>query len=192
MGAYWTSFVALGQIVAVCAVLTGSLFYQFKLGELPCPLCVLQRLAFLLVCIGPILIIRTKDEQLQGRQSFDARCFALTIIASLVGAAVSVRQILLHIVPPDKGYGPPILELHLYTWALVVFLCLIISSAAGVMALSDKRRAFPAWIEKGVLLWILVIAIVIASATATMEGFHILLPDDPARYELLRQIGISR
>ncbi len=31
----------------------------------------------------------------------------MTILASLVGSAASIRQILLHIVPPDLGYGPP-------------------------------------------------------------------------------------
>ena len=37
-----------------------------------------------------------------------ARGFALCIFASFIGVAVSVRQILLHIVPPDSGYGPPV------------------------------------------------------------------------------------
>jgi hypothetical protein len=48
---HWTNLVAVGQLVAVCGVLLGSLTYQFVLGELPCPLCVIQRMAFLLACV---------------------------------------------------------------------------------------------------------------------------------------------
>jgi hypothetical protein len=45
----------------------------------------------------------------------------MSVIAAVGGACISIRQILLHIVPPDPGYGDPVLGLHLYTWALLVF-----------------------------------------------------------------------
>ncbi|MEO6846853.1 MAG: disulfide bond formation protein B [Chthoniobacterales bacterium] len=191
MDAYWTRFVAWGQIVAVCFVLTGSVLYQFVLGELPCPLCVMQRLSFLLACVGPILILRARNAEAPSHKSFDARCFALTIFASLAGGAVSGRQILLHIVPPDPGYGPPVLHVHLYTWALIVFVCLIISSAAGVMDLVAHPKVLSSWLVKGAMLWIMTLAVVIVTATFVMEGFHKALPGDPKRYELLHQLRIT-
>jgi disulfide bond formation protein DsbB len=55
--ARWTGFVAAGQLVAICGVLIGSLTYQFTLAELPYLLCVIQRLAFLLACVGPVGIL---------------------------------------------------------------------------------------------------------------------------------------
>ena len=38
--------------------------------------------------------------------------------------AISTRQILLHITPGDPGYGSVVLGLHLYTWALLIFAAL--------------------------------------------------------------------
>src|SRR6202030_3580745 len=99
------------------------------------------------------------------------RGFAWCIFASFVGAAVSVRQILLHIVPPDLGYGPPVLGLHLYTWALVVFCCLILSSALGLLGLSDNARALPDAVTNGISTLVIIIGAVIAVATFAMEGF---------------------
>jgi hypothetical protein len=109
----------------------------------------------------------------------------MTILASLVGAAASIRQILLHIVPPDPGYGPPVLGLHLYSWALFVFGCLIASSAIGLFGLQDRPGAAlrgPAYVLCGLIV---TIGITVALATFVMQGFHVELPGDPTRYELL-------
>ena len=186
----WPSLVAAGQILAVCGVLTGSLAYQFRLGELPCPLCVLRRFSFLLACVGSLGILRNIAPL--GGIACQARGFALCIFASFVGVAVSVRQILLHIVPPDSGYGPPVLGLHLYTWALVVFCCLILSSAFGLIGLSDKARSLPRVITVGIGALVVVIGALIAMATFAMQGFNVFLPASPQNYELFRQIGFQR
>ena len=183
----WPCLVAAGQILAVCGVLLGSLAYQFTLGELPCPLCVLQRFSFLLACVGSLSIMRNVAPP-SGIAS-QARGFALCIFASFVGAAASIRQILLHIVPPDSGYGPPVLGLHLYTWALVVFCCLILSSALGLLGLSDNACALPRVVTNGIGVLIIVIGAVIAVATFAMQGFNLFLPSSPEYYELFRQVG---
>ena len=181
---YWTTLIAGGQLLVVCLVLLGSLSYQFLLGELPCPLCVLQRVAFLLACVGPIGILRRSPAA--NRLMADARDFACTIFASLLGFAISVRQIFLHIVPPDAGYGPPVMGFHLYTWAAFVFLCLIGSSAAGLLRLQPDTQPLPKLATRGLTSLILVIAVIIATATFAMEGFNFLLPDDPGSYQLFR------
>lgn len=183
--AYWTSLAAAAQLVAVCLVLLGSLSYQLILGELPCPLCVLQRVAFLLASVGPMGILLRRESGMD-RSLADARDFAITILASLLGLAVSTRQVLLHIVPPDAGYGPPVMGMHLYTWANVVFLCLIFGSAIGLLGARAETRPLPNPFAKFLTGLILTIAAVIAAATFAMEGFHGLLPDDPQRYELFR------
>ena len=43
------------------------------------------------------------------------------MLAALAGAAVSVRQMLLHILPGDPGYGSPTFGYHYYTWAFILF-----------------------------------------------------------------------
>ena len=181
---HWTSLVAAGQLVAVCGVLGGSLTYQFVLGELPCPLCVIQRMAFLLACVGPIGILLRSVEGRSDRAG-QARGFAMTILASLVGAAASIRQILLHIVPPDPGYGPPVLGLHLYSWALLVFVCLIASSAIGLLGLQDWPEVPPRGPIYALCGLTVGIGVTVAVATFVMQGFHVELPGDPERYELL-------
>jgi hypothetical protein len=79
--------------------------------------------------------------------------------------------------------------LHLYTWALVVFCCLVLSSALGLLGLSDKPNALPPVLTNGISALIVVIGAAIAVATFAMQGFNILLPANPENYELLRQIG---
>jgi len=180
---YVNCLAALGQTLVVCLVLLGSLCFQFFDGELPCPLCVLQRLAFLLACVGPILILRQTGEITYVQA---ARGHALTIFASLLGGMIAVRQILLHIVPPDPGYGPPFLGLHLYTWALIVFVCLIASSAVALVMAPTNGTALPSSVTKPVAVTALALAVIVALATLAMQGPHLLLPDDPEHYELFR------
>jgi hypothetical protein len=113
----------------------------------------------------------------------------MTILASLAGAAAAVRQIFLHIVPPDPGYGPPVLGLHLYSWALLVFGCLIASSAIGLLGLQDSSGV-PAKGPRYILCGLAVtIGITVAVATFVMQGFNVELPGDPMRYELLQTFG---
>ena len=109
------AFGALG----ICFVLLGAYYIQFIEGEIPCPLCLLQRLAMLGVVFGAILNLRF---------GISTRHYAISLISALVGASISIRQILLHIVPGtgSTGYGSPILGLHLYTWAFIIFAAAIL------------------------------------------------------------------
>ena len=46
------------SLYAVAAVLATAYAAQFILHELPCPLCLLQRIAFAMLAVGPILNVR--------------------------------------------------------------------------------------------------------------------------------------
>jgi hypothetical protein len=85
-----------------------------------------------------------------------------------------------------------VLGLHLYSWALIVFCWLILSSALGLLGVSDQPRAFPSVITNGIGALIIVIGAVIALATFAMQGFNTFLPGDPQNYELFRQVGFQR
>src|SRR6478735_4709324 len=86
---------ALG-LYAIALVLIVAFAAQLVLHELPCPLCLLQRIQFAVLAIGPILNIRWGP-----RPSH----YALSLLAAAAGAAFSTRQVLLHIMPGDAGYG---------------------------------------------------------------------------------------
>ncbi len=98
---------ALG-LYAIAAVLAAAFAAQLLLHELPCPLCLLQRIQFAMLAIGPILNIRHGP-----RPSH----YAVSLFAAIAGAAFATREVLLHIMPGDPGYGSALLGFHYYTWA---------------------------------------------------------------------------
>ena len=102
---------ALG-LYAIALVLAAAFAAQLLLGELPCPLCLLQRIQFALLAIGPILNVRFGP-----RPSH----YAASLLVAAAGAAFAMRQILLHIMPGDPGYGSALLGYHYYTWAFIGF-----------------------------------------------------------------------
>ena len=118
---------ALG-LYAVALVLAAAFAAQLLLHELPCPLCLLQRIQFAVLAIGPILNVRFGP-----RPSH----YALSLLAAVAGAAFSTRQVLLHILPGDAGYGTALFGYHYYTLALIGFVTAIILLAA--MQLFDRQ-----------------------------------------------------
>lgn len=104
----------------ICGVLLGGYSVQFLKHELPCPLCLLQRLSMIGVAMGPLLNLRF---------GIYPAHYAVSILSALFGGFVSLRQISLHICPGFSSFGEPVLGLELYTWALVVFACSIFVSA---------------------------------------------------------------
>ena len=165
------------SLYALALVLLLGFYFQLGWHELPCPLCLLQRVAFVALAVGPILNIRYGP-----RPSH----YALSMLAALVGVTASVRQVMLHILPGDKGYGSPIMGLHFYTWAALFFLLAI--ALIGIVMLFDRQftdtpSTPPAFAR--IAVW-LVILLVTANALSTLLecGFAV-CPEDPVRYLLL-------
>ena len=117
-----------GAKAGVTAILGLAFAWQFAYDELPCPLCLLQRVAFMLAGVGLLLNLRLGPSPMH---------YAMTIAASLGGMVASGRQVLLHIAPGDAGYGTPFLGLHFYTWAFIAFGALIVFC---VLMLSVDRK----------------------------------------------------
>jgi disulfide bond formation protein DsbB len=170
------------SLYALALILAAAFAAQLLLHELPCPLCLLQRIQFTALAIGPILNIRFGP-----RPSH----YALSLLAAVVGAAFSTRQILLHILPGDAGYGSALLGYHYYSWALIGFAAAIVLLAA--VLLFDRQfedRAAPAAAPGAfarIAVW-LVIALTAANAGSTLLecGFGA-CADDPVVYELLKR-----
>ncbi|MES2599194.1 MAG: disulfide bond formation protein B [Pseudomonadota bacterium] len=169
------------SLYGVAAVLAAAFAAQFMLNELPCPLCLLQRIMFTALAIGPILNIRFGP-----RPSH----YALSLLAALIGAMVSTRQVLLHIMPGDAGYGSALLGYHYYTWALLGFIAAI--ALLSVILLFDKqfdstRTAPPASAFARTAVW-LVIGLTALNVISTLVecGFGA-CADNPVVYELLKR-----
>lgn len=180
-------------VLAYTVVMLSAFFIQFVKGEFPCPLCMLQRYGMILATLGALLIIMQarRGELTTARY---AQGLGMGLVGVLAGASVSVRQIELHILPGDPGYGEPFLRLHLYTWAFITFAIVMIY--VGVMLMLMPRGIpeapppdSPLRKVSTVIIW-LFMGVVAANVVAIifLEGFAWVLPDDPDSYTLIDQI----
>ncbi|MEY3082401.1 MAG: hypothetical protein RJA94_2386 [Pseudomonadota bacterium] len=176
-------------IIAYTLVIGISLLLQFVGGELPCPLCMLQRYAMILSTLGAVWIIRqaqrgvlTWDRYVQG--------LGMGTLGAFAGAVFASRQILLHILPGDQGYGGAVLGLHLYSWAFVTFCVVILFTALlGIIAPAalpeaPARNSMAARISSAVGLAFLAVVAINAVMIVFLEGFAWVLPDNPTGYAL--------
>jgi disulfide bond formation protein DsbB len=173
---------ALG-LYAVALVLAAAFAAQLWLDELPCPLCLLQRIQFAFLAIGPMLNVRFGP-----RPSH----YAFSLLAATVGAAVAMRQILLHIMPADPGFGSALLGYHYYTWAFIGFALAI--AATAVMLLFDSQfasdsttttRAVDPWVA--LAAWLVIALTAVNVISTLLECGFAACPDNPVGYELLRR-----
>ena len=115
------------------------------------------------------------------------RGMAVSALGAIAGLIISSRQVLLHILPGDSGYGTPVLGLALYTWVSIA--CLVVLLVATVTSLFHDRLE-PAPVERlnivsKASLWLLTLVILVNAATVfALAGFNLFLPDNPTGYRL--------
>jgi disulfide bond formation protein DsbB len=169
-------------LYGVALVLAAAFAAQLWLGELPCPLCLLQRIAFALLAIGPMLNVRFGP-----RPSH----YAWSLLAAAAGATVAMRQILLHVMPGDPGFGSALLGYHYYTWAFIGFAAAIILIAA--MLLFDRQFAdwettpTPAGAFARIAVWLVIALTALNVVSTLLECGFAACPDSPVEYELLKR-----
>lgn len=173
---------ALG-LYAIATVLAAAFAAQLLLHELPCPLCLLQRIQFAMLAIGPILNIRHG-----ARPSH----YAVSLFAALAGAAFATRQVLLHIMPGDLGYGTTLLGFHYYTWALIGFSAAIVLIAAVLLFDSqfkagDTTAPAKAGAFAQAAVWLVIILTAANVMSTLIECGFGPCADNPTEYELLKR-----
>jgi disulfide bond formation protein DsbB len=148
---------ALG-LIAVDTVLALAFVDQLWFRDLPCPLCILQRAAFFAAGFGLALNLIFGP-----RPSH----YGLTILGAAVGAGISLRQMLTHIVPGSPGFGNAIFGMHLYTWAFIAFVLMIVGTA--VLLLNDRQFGRPEpWSSRLSLLPLTAVAVFFALAVGNV------------------------
>ena len=170
------------SLYAVALVLAAAFAAQLVLQELPCPLCLLQRIQFAVLAIGPILNIRFGP-----RPSH----YAVSLLAAVAGAAFSTRQVLLHIMPGDAGYGAALFGYHYYTWALIGFAAAIVLLAA--ILLFDRQfepdtteQAAPGAFATSAV-WLVIGLTALNVVSTLLECGFGACADNPVVYELLKR-----
>lgn len=121
---FFNSLLLMG-ILVVLALASGV---EFVYHENPCPLCMLQRVGFLLVAVGFIMNLRF---------GLHPNHYAIIILSALFASFVSLRQIALNLDSPLGGFGSPFLGLHLYTW---VFVIAMVMTIATTLIMSVERQ----------------------------------------------------
>jgi disulfide bond formation protein DsbB len=126
----------LAMMAVIAGVLTAALIMQFAYDELPCPLCLLQRVALLGVCFGLMQNFRS---------GFSDRNLGFSLLFSVFLLVVSIRQTLLDIYPrPGHAYiGSAVLGLHMPVWSILIAMVLITAFAIKlcVIGTEDGARA---------------------------------------------------
>jgi disulfide bond formation protein DsbB len=170
------------SLYALAGLLASAFAAQLLLGELPCPLCLLQRVLFATLAVGPMLNIRFGP-----RPSH----YAMSLLAATAGAVVSSRQVLLHIMPGDAGYGSALLGYHYYSWALIGFIAAIVLLAA--ILLFDRQfeddgatQLVAGGVFAYVAVWLVIGLTALNVVSAFLECGPRACADNPVVYELLQ------
>ena len=115
-------------LFALSGVLLVAFYYQIVRSELPCPLCALQRVGFIVAGTGLILNLRV---------GYSPAHYGLVLLTAVAAGGASLRQIALHIVPGTGHYGSALFGMHFYTLAFVGYAALVVY--VGVMLLPGTR-----------------------------------------------------
>ncbi|WP_153446801.1 disulfide bond formation protein B [Vibrio algicola] len=165
-------------MLGMAVVLLIALFAQLSLNELPCPLCLLQRIGFVMVLFGFMLNVVFGTQQ---------RHYGVILFGAMFGAVAALRQVSLHVLPGTPGYGSPILGLHYYTWAFVLFMATIF--AVGVLlalwneSWSDKDYQMSGMAKTLCIFSIVIVALNLLSTFIECGPYQ--CPDNPVTYWLL-------
>ncbi|RQT83923.1 disulfide bond formation protein B [Burkholderia cepacia] len=173
-------------LYGVNAVLLVAFYFQLAHGELPCSLCNLQRVAFMLLGAGLMLNVWNRDPSPAN--------YALSAVGALVGSLIGLMQMFLHVLPGTPPYGGAILGMHMYTasylvlTASIIYCVLMLAFRTRLQAIQvgtarhgeEERSPFV-----GLAAWLFA-ALVIGNLVSVFveTGFHALY-SDPQHYHLL-------
>jgi disulfide bond formation protein DsbB len=162
-------------LMALIGVLLGAYIYQFSYRELPCTLCLLQRLAMFAVAFGAAMNLMLGP---------DPRHYGVCLVSAAFGLGISIRQTLLHINPYFDGqtgqptlevtanpaFGQAVMGLNLYVWGIVIFATVIL--ATGIVLLFrgqfEPAKQAPPWLSRLAAIGVGALFVVAAFETVTV------------------------
>jgi disulfide bond formation protein DsbB len=121
-------------MLVIAGILSAAMTLQYADGELPCPLCLLQRVGLFGVCFGIMLNIR---------HGFSYRNVGVSMLFTIFLLIVSVRQTVLDIYPrPGHEYvGSAVFGLHMPVWSIVIAVALLTSFAVELAVFGGDRQS---------------------------------------------------
>ncbi|EJN6961728.1 disulfide bond formation protein B [Photobacterium damselae] len=169
-------------LLGITAVLFGGVILQVAWNELPCPLCLLQRIGFGLVMFGFMLNVIYGTQQ---------RHYGIILIGALFGAATALRQVSLHVIPGTPPFGSAILGYHYYTWAFIIFALTVFGVTVLLLLWKKEWQQDNYQISAlGRTACLLAMATVLINVISTfVECGPYQCPDNPVSYWLLNLLN---
>jgi disulfide bond formation protein DsbB len=160
-----------------------AFYFQLMVGELPCALCNLQRVAFLAFSAGLLLNIR------YGHKPWN---YLLCAGAALVGSLTGLLQMFVHVLPGTPPTGTSFLGLHMYAWTYVILTLAFCYAlvALAYMASGKHSAQVTAHADRSVYETAIIAAFVILTVgnliSAFLEnGFHPFKGGGQQHYQML-------
>ncbi len=124
------------MLIALAATLTAAMVMQYAFGEIPCPLCLLQRYAMFGCCFGIVMQLGSENSE---RGAGVGALFALVLLI------ISVRQTLLDLFPrPGHAYvGSAVFGLHMPVWSVLIAVALLAGFAVRLALFGAARPSAP-------------------------------------------------
>lgn len=118
----------LAVVAVIAAILTAAMTLQYANRELPCPLCLLERVALFGICFGALANFR---------HGFSYRNTGYSLLFAVLLLVVSARQTLLDIYPrPGHAYiGSAILGIHMPVWSIIIAVTVLAAYAVKLAIL---------------------------------------------------------
>jgi disulfide bond formation protein DsbB len=161
----------IAALFGLSLVLAVAFYYQLVRGEFPCPLCLLQRVGFIVAGVA-IMLNLTRGER--------PAHYGLMLLAAVSAGSASLRQISLHIIPNTGAYGSAIFGFHFYTWAFVGYGALVAYAGAMLIVGRFADAVMPLTGVAKITCWIFT-AFVGANVLSTLAECGLgPCPDDPA------------
>lgn len=167
----------LAELSGVIVMLFMAFVFQILFHELPCPLCLLQRLGFFGVALGFLLNLR---------YGLRPSHYSIVILSAVFTSLVALRQIALHVVPGTGTFGDAFLGLHLYTWSFMI--SMIIIAVTSFMLGMDRQyctEGLPITRFRLLTPFLFVVLLILLGMnviSVLLECGLTLCPDNPTQY----------
>lgn len=157
-----------------------AFYYQLVLNELPCPLCLLQRVGMIAIGIGFLMNVQ-----------FGIRSahYGVALLGALLTGIVAGRQVLIHIIPGStNGYGSDVFGMHFYTLAVLSALAAAVLISILLMLKTierpaEYRKKMPVFGKLSIAVFTLLIAANLVSTVLECGGGP--CEGNPTFYQLL-------
>jgi disulfide bond formation protein DsbB len=126
--------ILLVMLLALAGILTSAMAIQFVDREIPCPLCLLQRVAMFGCCFGLIHQLRSGGSQ---------RGAGIGLVFSVLLLLISARQTLIDLFPrPGHAYiGGTVFGVHMPVWSVFIAVALLLGFAVRLAIFGGPRAA---------------------------------------------------